>query len=403
MSDSPRLARKLRGFGTTVFAEITTLARAHDAVNLGQGFPDFEGPTELRTAATHAINSARNQYARSAGVPELVTAIADHQRDHYGLEYDAMDEVTVHSGATEAIFCALQALCNPGDGVVLLQPYYDSYRAGIAMAGGVEQVVTLNRQDESGRHIDPGFALTEERLQAAIDDRTRLILLNSPHNPTGRVLSDQELGAVAKVAVERDLIVISDEVYEHLVFTGAHRPISTLPGMRDRTVCISSAGKTFSFTGWKVGWACAPTQLSSALRSAHQFVTFSTAAPLQHGIAAGFALGSAYFDTYLADYRRRRALLCEGLRSLGLTVFEPEGTYFACVDIRPLGFGDGFDFCKRLPSEVGVAAIPCGAFYVEPGIGSHLVRFAFCKTDAMLEEGIARLRRRLPSMARNPD
>ncbi|MEM9458500.1 MAG: pyridoxal phosphate-dependent aminotransferase [Myxococcota bacterium] len=379
----PRLTARLQGFGTTIFAEMTALAQQHSAVNLGQGFPDFEGPPQIRDAAIEAIREGHNQYARSSGIPALTAAIAAHQRHHYGLDYDPATEVTVGNGATEMIASTLQALLDVGDEVVMFEPVYDSYLATVAMAGAVPRVVTLR---------DPSFDYDPAALEAAITPKTRVLLLNSPHNPTGKVFSRAELEHIAQLCRAHDLVAVTDEVYEHLVFEGEHIPLATLPGMRERTVVISSAGKTFSFTGWKIGWACAPATLSAGVRTAHQFITFCNGTPFQHAVAKALALGDEYFASFVRDYRARRDRLCAGLRDVGFCVLEPAGTYFVCVDIRPLGFGDDMELCRRLPEAVGVAAIPNSAFYINKEAGRHLVRFAFCKSDPVLDEGIARLR-----------
>lgn len=380
---NPRLTARLQGFGTTIFAEMTALAMEHQAVNLGQGFPDFEGPTEIRDAAVEAIQSGHNQYARSYGLPPLVTAIAEHQQRRYGLSFDPDTEITVCNGATEAIASTLAALLDVGDEVVMFEPVYDSYLATVAMAGAVPKVVTLN---------DPDFSYDEAALEAAITPKTRVLLLNTPHNPTGKVFSRAELQHIAQLCQRHDLIAVTDEVYEHLVFDGEHIALAGLPGMRDRTVTISSAGKTFSFTGWKIGWTCAAPPLTRAIRTAHQFVTFCNGTPFQHAIAKALRLGDDYFSQFVGDYRARRDRLCAGLDEVGFTVLRPAGTYFVCVDIRSLGFSNDMELCRALPAKVGVAAIPNSAFYVNKERGRHLVRFAFCKSDPVLDEGIARLR-----------
>ena len=378
----PHLSSRLQGFGTTVFAEMTALAQRHGAVNLGQGFPDFDGPPVLLDAAVEAIRAGHNQYAPGTGVPALRQAIAEHQRRFWGLDYDADAEITVTAGATEAICATLQALCETGDEVVLIEPWYDSYRASVAMAGAVERTVALR---------SPDFRLDEDALRAAVTPKTRLLLVNSPHNPTGRVLDRDELDAVARVCVEHDLLAVTDEVYEHLVFDGEHVPLASLPGMRERTVVISSAGKTFSATGWKVGWVCAPPELTAAVRTAKQFMTFTNGTPFQHAVARALSLEDAFFDTLVATYRAKRDRLCEGLAKAGFEVLPPQGTYFAVVDIRPLGEDDDVAFCMALPERAGVAAIPMSVFSVMPDRERHLVRFAFCKTDDVLDEGIRRL------------
>lgn len=383
-SRQPHLNARLQGFGTTIFTEMTRLAIEHGALNLGQGFPDFDGPAAMKDAAIEAIRAGHNQYIRMAGAPPLVAAIAEHQRRFYGLEYDAESEITVYSGATEAIFAVLSALCEVGDEVVLFQPYYDSYRASVAMTGATPRLVTLR---------PPTFAYDPAELEAAITPKTRAILVNTPHNPSGKVFSKGELEHIARLCRERDILAITDEVYEHLVYDGEHLPLAALPGMRERTITISSAGKTFSCTGWKVGWTCAPPAISAALRCAHQFITFCTATPFQHAIARALALGDDFYAELTADYRRRRDLLAEGLRSAGFDVLTPAGTYFILTDIRPLGFDDDVEFCRMLPAKVGVAAIPPSVFYEGRCEGRTLVRWAFCKSDAVLNGACERLQR----------
>ncbi|MFG3495774.1 pyridoxal phosphate-dependent aminotransferase [Streptomyces sp. NPDC047928] len=380
------LNRRLAGFGTTIFAEMSALAVATGSINLGQGFPDTDGPEEIREAAVRALRDGRgNQYPPGPGVPELRTAIAAHQRRRYGLAYDPDTEVLVTVGATEAIAASLLALVEPGDEVIALEPYYDSYAACVAMAGGTRVPVTLHPSE--GR-----FVLDLDELRAAVTDRTRLILLNTPHNPTGAVLTRDELAAVAALAVERDLLVVTDEVYEHLVFDGAdHVPLATFPGMRERTVTISSGGKTFSFTGWKVGWLTAPPELTTAVRTAKQFLTYVASGPFQYAIAEALALPDSYFDALRADLRAKRDLLADGLEQAGFAVFRPAGTYFVTADIRPLGERDGIAFCRTLPERCGVVAVPNAVFYDHQEQGAPFVRFAFCKRREVLEEAVKRL------------
>ena len=379
----PHLTAKLQGFGTSIFAEMTALAVRHDAVNLGQGFPDFDGPAFLKAAAIAAIEQGKNQYSRSFGIPDLNVAISEHRKRFYGLAFDPDAEITVMHGATECIAATLLALLDVGDEVVLFEPFYDSYPPMIALAGATAKVVTLRA---------PSFGYDAAELEAAIGPRTKAIVLNSPHNPSGKVFSRAELDHIAKLCVEHDLIAITDEVYEHLVFDGEHVPLISLPGMRDRTVMISSTGKTFSFTGWKVGYTCASAALTKAVRSTHQFLTFCSGAPYQLAMAQGLRAGDDYFTGFVADYRSRRDRLCEGLASVGFEVLVPAGTYFVCTDIRPLGFDDDMALCRLLPEKVGVAAIPNSAFYANKHEGKHLVRWAFCKTDAVLDAGVAKLR-----------
>ncbi|WP_407705263.1 pyridoxal phosphate-dependent aminotransferase [Streptomyces tanashiensis] len=383
----PLLNSRLAEFGTTIFAEMSALAARTGSINLGQGFPDTDGPEEIREAAVRALRDGLgNQYPPGPGVPELRSAIADHQRERYGLAYDPDAEVLVTAGATEAIAAALLALVEPGDEVIALEPYYDSYAACIAMAGGTRVPVTL-------RPHEGAYVLDLDELRAAVTDRTRLILLNTPHNPTGTVLTRAELTAVAELAVERDLLVVTDEVYEHLVFDGAeHLPIASLPGMRERTVTIGSAGKTFSFTGWKVGWITASPELTSAVRSAKQFLTYVSSGPFQYAIAEALRLPAAYFDALRADLGAKRDLLSEGLAQAGFDVYRPAGTYFVTTDIRPLGATDGFAFCRSLPERAGVVAIPNAVFYDHREAGAPFVRFAFCKRTEVLEEAVSRLK-----------
>ena len=378
----PHLTSRLQGFGTTIFAEMTALAVRHDAVNLGQGFPDFDPPDAVREAAIRAIRDGHNQYAPGSGVPALREAVAEHQRRFWDLDFDPDTEVTVTAGATEAICATLQALCEVGDEVVLFEPYYDSYRASVAMAGAVERVVTLR---------PPDFAYDPADLEAAITPKTRAVVLNSPHNPTGKVFSRAELEHIAGLCVAHDVLAVTDEVYEHLVYDGAHVPLASLPGMRERTVTISSAGKTFSVTGWKVGWVCAAPALTAAVRTAKQFMTFTNGTPFQHAVAVALRSDDGYFSGLAADYARRRDRLTAGLRAVGFEVFPAGGSYFVCADVRPLGFGDDVEFCRALPKDVGVAAVPTSVFHVDPRRGRSVVRFAFCKTDAVLDEGIRRL------------
>jgi N-succinyldiaminopimelate aminotransferase len=381
------LVPRLQGLGTTIFAEMSALALATGSINLGQGFPDVDGPDVIKQAAVDAIWAGRNQYPPGIGVPELRQAIVEHQRRFYGVDLDADSEVLVTAGATEAVAAAMLAMVDTGDEVIALEPYYDSYAASIAMAGGVRVPVTLRV---------PDFRLDLERLRAAVTSRTKLILLNSPHNPTGTVLTLAELRAVAEVAIEHDLIVVTDEVYEHLVYDGQHLPISTLPGMAERTLTISSAGKTFALTGWKVGWATGPAVLVSAVRTTKQFLTYVNAAPMQPAIAVGLRLGDDFYATVAADLRRKRDLLCAGLADVGFEVFTPAGTYFVTTDVTPLGYDDGVAFCRDLPKRAGVVAIPHSVFYDNVEAGRSLVRFAFCKRDEVLTEAVTRLRQVSP-------
>ena len=373
----------LAGMGTTIFAEMSALAAQTGSVNLGQGFPDTDGPAEIAKTAAEAVLAGRgNQYPPGPGVPELRNAVATHQKRFYGLDVDPETEVLVTAGATEAVAAAMLALLEPGDEVIAFEPYYDSYAACIAMAGAVRVPVTLR---------PPGFRPDLDRLRDAITNRTRLILLNSPHNPTGMVLTRDELAVIASLAVEHDLLVVTDEVYEHLVFDGQHIPIATFPGMRERTVTISSAGKTFSFTGWKIGWVTGTPELVTAVRTAKQFLTFVSGGPFQFAIAAALALPDAFYTGLTASLHRKRDLLASGLRAAGFEVFVPHGTYFISTDIAPLGEADGLAFCRSLPHRCGVVAVPNVVFYDDQAAGLSQVRFAFCKKDEVLEDAAARL------------
>jgi len=380
----PLLNRRLAGLGTTIFAEMSARAVATGSINLGQGFPDRDGPPQIARAAADAIIQGRgNQYPPGPGLPELRHAITEHQQRFYRMGYDPDTEVLVTTGATEAVAAALLALVEPGDEVIAFEPYYDSYAANIAMAGGTRVPVTLR---------PPGFRPDLAELARAITPRTRLILLNSPHNPTGSVFTRDELAAIAALAVQHDLLVVTDEVYEHLIFDGEHVPIATFPGMRERTVTISSAGKTFSFTGWKIGWAMATAELVTAVKTAKQFLTFVSGGPFQYAIAQALALPDAYYGTLLADLRTQRDLLTRGLAEIGFEVYPPQGTYFVTTDIRPLGERDGMEFCRRLPDRAGVVAIPSQVFYDHVDAARTQVRFAFCKRPEVLTEALARLK-----------
>jgi len=375
----------LAGMGTSIFAEMSALAVETGSVNLGQGFPDTDGPAEVaRVAADAVLSGLGNQYPPGPGVPELRTAIAAHQKRFYGLDLDPETEVLVTAGATEAIAAAMLALLEPGDEVIALEPYYDSYAACIAMAGGRRVPITLRA---------PLFRPDLDALSDAITSRTRLILLNTPHNPTGMVATADELAVIAELAIRHDLLVVTDEVYEHLVFDGVHIPISTLPGMRERTVTISSGAKTFSFTGWKIGWVTASPELVTAVRTAKQFLTFVNGGPFQYAIAAGLALPDAYYADAAGSLRRKRDLLAGGLRSAGFEVFVPQGTYFITTDIAALGESDGLEFCRSLPLRCGVVAVPNVVLYDDRDAGRTQVRFAFCKRDDVLAEAAERLGR----------
>ncbi len=403
MADDP-IAQRFAPFGTTIFSEMTALAIKHHAINLAQGFPDFDGPDFIKQAAIEAIEQGINQYSRMQGMPVLNDALARwwQSSNPARSEIDPDVQITVTSGCTEALAASMLGCINPGDEVILFEPYYDSYRACVAMAGGVPRFVTM-------RLTDGRFGFDPDELTRAFGDRTRAILVNTPHNPTGTVFTREELELIADLCIRHDVIALSDEVYEKLVFGEGveHRSIADVPGMANRTIVCSSSGKTFSLTGWKIGWAIACPALSKAIRAAHQFITFSAPAPLQIGIAKALAPsidpatgryedpGSAYIERLRLEYAGKRRLLCDGLASLGFGVIEPQGTYFVMADHTPLSTSRGIDddiaFCRYLTQEVGVAAIPPSAFYEHAQEGRRFVRFAFCKTDTTLEQALARL------------
>ncbi len=375
-------ALRLQPFGESVFATWSRLALEHGAVNLGQGFPDFDGPAEVIEAAYRAMQDGHNQYAPMGGVPKLTNAIAADLLASSGLSVDPASEITVTAGCTEAIAATMLGLLNPGDEVIVFEPFYDSYPATIAMAGGVMKTVTTR---------PPDFGIDLDAVRAAITPQTRAILLNTPHNPTGHVASRDELEGLAAICMEHDLIAITDEVYDRIVFSGEHVPLATIDGMWPRTITLRSMAKTFSMTGWKIGWAIAPPELAAAVRASHQFQIYSVASPLQHGAAAALGLGDDYYVSLSSDYLARRDLLCDALEAAGFGVCRPDGTYFVMCDHTPFGYSDAESFCMHLVKDVGVAAIPPGSFYVNPEDGKQLVRFAFCKTMPVLEEAITRL------------
>ncbi len=381
-------AERFRPFGTTIFAEMSRLAAEHNAVNLSQGFPDFDGPDFVKAAAKHAIDEAHNQYARSAGVPDLASAIAERFSARTHIPVDPMTQITVTSGCTEAIAATILGIANPGDEVVLFEPYYDSYRACLAMAGAKAKFVRL-------RPVDGRFTFDPAELAEAFTPRTRAILVNTPHNPTGTVLTRQELTQIAELCQKHDAVAISDEVYEDLTYGAPHLSIASLPGMPDRTVTLSSLGKSFSLTGWKVGWAIASVDLSAAVRSAHQFLTFSTATPFQHAAAVALRRGEGYVEELRKSYLDNRDLLAESLSELGFGVVVPEGTYFIFAEhtaiSQRLGVTSDVELALKLTQDFGVATIPPSVFCATPGHCANFLRFAFCKQRSTLDEAIRRL------------
>ncbi len=376
------LNERLVEFGTTIFAEMSALALSTGAINLGQGFPDTDGPAEVADAAVGAIRAGHNQYPPGLGIADLRLAVAEHQKRFYDLDFDPDTEVLITAGATEAIAAVMLSLLEPGDEVVLFEPYYDSHIAGIAMAGAQRRLVTLR---------PPNYRFDSDELAAAIGPRTRMIVVNSPHNPTGKVFDREELELIAELCRRHDLLAVTDEVYEHLAYDGEHIPMATLPGMRERTISVSSGGKTFSFTGWKIGWVCAVPELRDAVTTTKQFLTFVNGAPFQHAIAVGLRLGDDYFDGLRNSMRARRDQLSDGLAAAGFEVYPPAGTYFVTADVRPLGFDDGMALCRKLPELCGVVAVPNVVFYDNEHEGRHLVRFAFCKRPEVLDEAVERL------------
>lgn len=381
------LTSKLDGFGPTIFAEMSALAASTGSINLGQGFPDTDGPSDVLDAAVKAIRSGVNQYPPGLGDPDLRTAIAEHQHRWYGLDVDPDTQVVVTAGATEALAGAMLGMLDAGDEVVLFEPMYDSYQAGIALAAATPVPVLLVPGDDGRWHFDP------DAVRGAITERTKLILLNTPHNPTGKVFDRDELELIAAVAIEHDLIVVTDEVYEHLVFEGSqHVPLATLPGMFERTLTISSGGKTFHTTGWKIGWMTGPEEVVTAARLAKQYLTYVNGAPFQPATAVGLRLADEYYDRLVGDLQTARDHLADGLERSGFTTYRPEASYFIMVDIHSAGFdGDAMDFCRALPETAGVVGVPASAFYMHPEHGAHLVRFACCKQLEVIDAAVEQL------------
>ncbi len=376
------VSQRLQPFGSTIFTEISALSREHGATDLGQGYPTFEGPESVKQAAIDGLRNGWNQYPPSMGTAELRSAVADRWQADTGVTVDPDREVTVTSGATEALAATFIGTFDPGDEVILIEPYYDAYPVGCALSGAVPRFVTLHA---------PDFRLDPEALESAVSSRTRAILINTPHNPTGRVFDRAELEAVADLCRRHDLVAITDEVYERMVYVSDHIRLATLDGMAERTITISSIGKSFSFTGWKTGWAIAVPELTAGIRAAHQFLTFTVPNAMQYGSAAALRIDDSYYGELTDLYRAKRDRLVEGLRRIGLEVYEPQGTYFVLADHRPFGFEDDVSFVHHLITEVGVAAIPPSAFYSISDEGKRLVRFAFCKDDPVIDEALEKL------------
>ncbi|MCF8568880.1 pyridoxal phosphate-dependent aminotransferase [Gordonia sp. HY002] len=381
------MVSRMRPFTSTIFAEMSALAVEHDAVNLGQGFPDSDGPASMLEAAQRAIADGHNQYPPGPGIPALREAVAAQQLDDYGLAYDPDTQVLVTVGATEAIAGAILGLVEPGREVVMIEPYYDAYAAAVALAGGVRRTVPLVADGD-------GFTLDRDALAAAIGPDTAAVVVNSPHNPTGTIVSDDDLTEISRLCVEHDVIAIADEVYEHLVFDGAaHHPLATFPGMAERTLRISGAAKTFHVTGWKVGWISGPADLVQAARAAKQFLTYVGSGPFQPAVAHALRTEMDWVRTDAQSLGRKRTRLSNALAAAGFTVHRSDATYFVCADPRPLGISDGAAFCRELPARIGVTAVPVSAFVDHPQPWRHMVRFAFAKDDDLIDEAARRLAR----------
>ncbi|KAF8695113.1 hypothetical protein HU200_037722 [Digitaria exilis] len=381
-----QVAKRLEKFKTTIFTQMSMLAIKHGAINLGQGFPNFDGPDFVKEAAIQAINAGKNQYARGFGVPELNSAIAERFLKDSGLQVDPDKEVTVTSGCTEAIAATILGLINPGDEVILFAPFYDSYEATLSMAGANVKAITLRA---------PDFAVPLEELKAAVSKNTKAIMINTPHNPTGKMFTREELEFIATLCKENDVLLFSDEVYDKLAFEADHISMASLPGMYERTVTMNSLGKTFSLTGWKIGWAIAPPHLTWGLRQAHSFLTFATCTPMQAAAAAALRAPDSYYEELRRDYSAKKAILLEGLKSAGFIVHPSSGTYFIMVDHTPFGFDNDIEFCEYLIREVGVVAIPPSVFYLNPEEGKNLVRFTFCKDEDTLRAAVERMKTKL--------
>ncbi|MCL7045297.1 hypothetical protein MKW94_029852 [Papaver nudicaule] len=381
-----QVAKRLEKFKTTIFTQMSMLAIKHGAINLGQGFPNFDGPEFVKEAAIQAIKQGKNQYARGYGVPDLNSAVAARFKKDSGLVVDPEKEVTITSGCTEAIAATMLGLINPGDEVILFAPFYDSYEATLSMAGANIKSITLR---------PPNFSVPIDELKSIISKDTRAILLNTPHNPTGKMFSREELETIASLCIENDVLVFSDEVYDKLAFEADHISIASLPGMYERTVTMNSLGKTFSVTGWKIGWAIAPPHLTWGVRQAHSYLTFATSTPMQFAAAEALRTSETYYDEMRKDYMHKKAILVEGLNSVGFVVHPSSGTYFVIVDHTPFGFENDIAFCEYLIKEVGVVAIPTSVFYLNPEDGKNLVRFTFCKDEDTLRAAVERMKAKL--------
>lgn len=383
MTPPPSVTRRLAPFGVTVFTEMTSLAVAHDAINLGQGFPDWDGAEFAKAAAAASMAAGgADQYPPSAGIPQLRSVLAERYTRLLGRPVDPDTEVTVTSGCTEALAACFLGLVEEGDEVVVIEPFYDSYPVGISLAGAVARPVTLR---------PPHFRLDPDELAAAFSSRTRAVVVNTPHNPTGRVFTRQELEVVADLCQAHDAIAISDEVYEEMTYGPEMVRLATLPGMAERTVSLSSVGKTYSLTGWKVGWAVAPPHLTAGVRAAHQYMTFATPTPVQHGTVAALGAPDEFYADLRREYQALRDLLGSGLAGIGFDVHMPEGTYFLLAGYRHLSQEDDRTFARRLTKEARVAVVPPSVFFTDPADGNGMVRFAFCKRPEVLEEALRRL------------
>lgn len=381
-----QVAKRLEKFKTTIFTQMSMLAVKHGAINLGQGFPNFDGPEFVKEAAIQAIKDGKNQYARGYGVPDLNSAVAARFKKDTGLVVDPEKEVTVTSGCTEAIAATILGLINPGDEVILFAPFYDSYEATLSMAGAKIKSITL---------CPPNFSIPIDELKSAISKNTRAILMNTPHNPTGKMFTREELDMIASLCIENDVLVFSDEVYDKLAFEMDHISIASLPGMYDQTVTLNSLGKTFSLTGWKIGWAIAPPHLTWGVRQAHSYLTFATSTPMQWAAGAALRAPDTYYEELKRDYMEKKAILVEGLKAVGFKVHPSSGTYFVVVDHTPFGLKDDIAFCEYLIKEVGVVAIPTSVFYLNPEDGKNLVRFTFCKDEETLRNAVERMKEKL--------